>query len=63
MLGIITLPLIRLILSYTLITSLIGGLQMFDVPQLLTNGQEDRIARPIRSSCRRRSRPWDLRAS
>ena len=35
----ITLPLIRPILSYTLITSLIGGLQMFDVPQILTNGQ------------------------
>ena len=34
----ITLPLIRPILSYTLITSLIGGLQMFDVPQILTNG-------------------------
>ena len=28
----ITLPLIRPILSYTLITSIIGGLQMFDVP-------------------------------
>ncbi len=35
----ITLPLIRPILAYTLITSLIGGLQMFDVPQILTNGQ------------------------
>ena len=35
----ITLPLIRPILSYTLITSMIGGLQMFDVPQILTNGQ------------------------
>lgn len=35
----ITLPLIRPILTYTLITSLIGGLQMFDVPQILTNGQ------------------------
>ena len=35
----ITLPLIRPILSYTLITSIIGGLQMFDVPQILTNGQ------------------------
>ena len=34
----ITLPLIRPILTYTLITSLIGGLQMFDVPQILTNG-------------------------
>ena len=36
----ITLPLIRPILAYTLITSIIGGLQMFDVPQILTNGQD-----------------------
>ena len=35
----VTLPLIRPILTYTMITSLIGGLQMFDVPQILTNGQ------------------------
>lgn len=35
----ITLPLIRPILGYTLITSMIGGLQMFDVPQILTNGE------------------------
>ena len=35
----ITLPQIRPILAYTLITSVIGGLQMFDVPQILTNGQ------------------------
>ena len=35
----ITLPLIRPILAYTLVTSIIGGLQMFDVPQILTNGQ------------------------
>ena len=35
----ITLPGIRPILAYTLITSIIGGLQMFDVPQILTNGQ------------------------
>ncbi|MBQ1597318.1 MAG: sugar ABC transporter permease [Candidatus Weimeria sp.] len=34
----VTLPLIRPILAYTLITSIIGGLQMFDVPQILTNG-------------------------
>lgn len=34
----ITLPMIRPILAYTLITSIIGGLQMFDVPQILTNG-------------------------
>lgn len=35
----ITLPIIRPILAYTMITSIIGGLQMFDVPQILTNGQ------------------------
>ena len=34
----ITLPLLRPILVYVMITSLIGGLQMFDVPQILTNG-------------------------
>ena len=33
--------LIRPLLVYTLITSLIGGLQMFDVPQVLTNGKGD----------------------
>ncbi len=34
----ITLPLLRPILVYTLVTSLVGGLQMFDIPYLLTNG-------------------------
>jgi len=34
----ITMPLIRPILAYVMITSLIGGMQMFDVPQILTNG-------------------------
>ncbi len=34
----ITLPLLRPILLYVILTSLIGGLQMFDVPQILTNG-------------------------
>ena len=33
----ITLPLIRPILLYVLITSLIGGLQMYDVPKIITN--------------------------
>ena len=37
----ITLPLLRPILVYVLITSLIGGIQMFDVPQVLTNGTGD----------------------
>ena len=35
----ITLPLIRPILVYVVITSMIGGIQMFDVPQILTNGK------------------------
>lgn len=42
----ITLPLLRPILLYVMITSLIGGLQLFDVPQILTNGSGD----PVRSS-------------
>ena len=42
----ITLPLLRPILVYVLITSLIGGIQMFDVPQILTNGSGD----PARST-------------
>ena len=42
----ITLPLLRPILIYVMITSLVGGLQMFDVPQILTNGSGD----PMRSS-------------
>ena len=37
----ITLPLLRPILVYVMITSMIGGLQMFDVPQILTNGTGD----------------------
>lgn len=37
----ITLPLIKPIMLYTLITSLIGGLQMFDIPKLLLNGGPD----------------------
>lgn len=42
----ITLPLLRPILIYVIITSLIGGLQLFDVPQILTNG----TGNPVRSS-------------
>ena len=34
----VTLPLLTPILVYTVITAMIGGLQMFDVPQVLTNG-------------------------
>ena len=42
----ITLPLLRPILVYVIITSLIGGLQLFDVPQILTNG----TGNPVRST-------------
>lgn len=42
----ITLPLLRPILIYVMVTSLIGGMQMFDVPQILTNGTGD----PMRST-------------
>ncbi len=42
----ITIPLLRPILIYVMITSLIGGMQMFDVPQILTNGTGD----PMRST-------------
>lgn len=37
----VTLPLLKPILIYVMITSLIGGLQMFDVPQIFTNGSGD----------------------
>lgn len=35
----ITLPLLKPILIYSVITAMLGGLQMYDVPQILTNGQ------------------------
>ena len=38
--------LLKPIFVYVLVTSLIGGLQMFDVPQILTNGSGD----PMRTS-------------
>jgi len=34
----VTLPLLLPILVYVVITAMIGGIQMFDVPQILTNG-------------------------
>lgn len=42
----VTMPIIRPIFIYVLITSMIGGLQMFDVPQVLTNakGSPDRTS-------------------
>ena len=36
--GKITLPLLKPILLYSAITSLIGGLQIFDIPFLITDG-------------------------
>lgn len=42
----VTLPLLKPIFIYVLITSLIGGLQMFDVPQVLTKSTGD----PMRST-------------
>ena len=42
----VTLPLLRPILIYTVITAMIGGIQMFDVPQILTKG----IGMPNRTS-------------
>ena len=42
----ITLPILKPILVYVVVTSLIGGVQMFDVPQILTNGTGE----PMRSS-------------
>ncbi|MDO4616431.1 MAG: sugar ABC transporter permease [Lachnospiraceae bacterium] len=35
----VTLPLLKPILVYTIMTAMIGGLQMYDVPQVLTKGQ------------------------
>lgn len=35
----VTLPCMRTVLIYTMITSLIGGLNMFDIPRLFNNGQ------------------------
>ena len=42
----VTMPLLAPILVYTIITAMIGGLQMFDVPQILTNakGTPDRTS-------------------
>jgi multiple sugar transport system permease protein len=35
----ITLPLLKPILIYIFVTSLVGGMQMFDIPYLLTDGR------------------------
>jgi multiple sugar transport system permease protein len=42
-----TLPLLKPIVVYVLITSMIGGLQMFDVPQVLTNKAKNSGTRTI----------------
>ena len=39
MFGRITLPLLKPILIYIFVTSLVGGMQMFDIPYLLTDGR------------------------
>jgi multiple sugar transport system permease protein len=35
----ITLPLLKPVLVYTMVTSLVGGMQMFDIPYMLTDGR------------------------
>ena len=39
----ITLPLLKPILQYTMVTSCIGGLQMFDIPSLFNKGGPDMV--------------------
>ncbi len=43
----ITLPLIKPILLYNLVTSMIGGLQMFDIPHLLTEGNPNKTTNTV----------------
>ncbi|MCL2055108.1 MAG: sugar ABC transporter permease [Oscillospiraceae bacterium] len=45
----ITIPLIRPLLVYVLVTSLIGGIQMFDIPSIITNniGTPNRTAMTV----------------
>ncbi|MBO5576016.1 MAG: sugar ABC transporter permease [Ruminococcus sp.] len=43
----ITMPLIRPILSFVLVTSMIGGLQMYDVPALLTKDQGNPVGKAL----------------
>jgi multiple sugar transport system permease protein len=43
----ITLPLLKPIMVYVLITSMIGGLQMFDVPQVLTGKAKNNSTRTM----------------
>ena len=43
----ITLPLIKPILTYNLITSLVGGLTMFDIPHLMTQGNPNNMTNTV----------------
>ena len=43
----ITLPLIKPILVYNLTTSLVGGLTMFDIPHMMTQGQPDNTTNTV----------------
>ena len=45
----VTLPLLMPIITYVVITAMIGGIQMFDVPQIITNrlGIPDRSAMTV----------------
>lgn len=47
MFRMITLPLLRPILLYNLVTSLIGGLQMFDIPHLFTQGNPNNTTNTV----------------
>lgn len=46
----ITLPLVRPILQYTLVTSAIGGLQMYDIPSLFNANMNTGVGQPNRAS-------------
>ncbi len=46
----ITLPVLRPILVYVVITSLIGGIQMFDVPKIITKGSGNPATKDIFST-------------
>lgn len=43
----ITLPLLKPILLYNLVTSLVGGFTMFDIPFLMTQGRPDNTTRTV----------------
>ena len=43
----ITLPLIKPIMLYNLITSLVGGLTMFDIPHLMTQGNPNNMTNTV----------------